>query len=77
MVNSENAFIMITTIFTIFALLGVIYKFVVKFVVPLEKINENITNLNTRFSKVEEKVEKLEKDFIEKYSDLRKEFEKW
>ena len=53
MVNSENAFIMITTIFTIFALLGVIYKFVVKFVVPLEKINENLTNLNNRFSKVE------------------------
>lgn len=76
MVNSENAFIMITTIFTIFALLGVIYKFVVKFVVPLEKINENLTNLNNRFSKVEEKVEKLEKDFIEKYSDLRKDFEK-
>lgn len=76
MVNSENAFIMITTIFTIFALLGVIYKFVVKFVVPLEKINENLTNLNNRFSKVEEKVEKLEKDFIEKYSDLRKDYEK-
>lgn len=76
MVNSENAFIMITTIFTIFALLGVIYKFVVKFVVPLEKINENLTNLNNRFSKVEEKVEKLEKDFIEKYSEMRKDFEK-
>lgn len=76
MVNSENAFIMITTIFTIFALLGVIYKFVVKFVVPLEKINENLTNLNNRFVKVEEKVEKLEKDFIEKYSEMRKEFEK-
>lgn len=76
MVNSENAFIMITTIFTIFALLGVIYKFVVKFVVPLEKINENLTNLNRRFSKVEEKVEKLEKDFIEKYSEMRKDFEK-
>ena len=72
MVNSENAFIMITTIFTIFALLGVIYKFVVKFVVPLEKINENLTNLNNRFSKVE----KLEKDFIEKYSEMRKDFEK-
>ena len=76
MVNSENAFIMVTTIFTIFALLGVIYKFIVKFVVPLEKINENLTNLNNRFSKVEEKVEKLEKDFIEKYSDIRKDFEK-
>ena len=76
MVNSENAFIMITTIFTIFALLGVIYKFIVKFVVPLEKINENLTNLNNRFSKVEEKVEKLEKDFIEKYSKARKDFEK-
>lgn len=76
MVNSENAFIMITTIFTIFALLGVIYKFIVKFVVPLEKINENLTNLNNRFSKVEEKVEKLEKDFIEKYSKVRKDFEK-
>ena len=76
MVNSENAFIMITTIFTIFALLGVIYKFIVKFVVPLEKINENLTNLNNRFSKVEEKVEKLEKDFIEKYSEMRKDFEK-